>query len=155
MSTHLEKDGSLIVTANPFYFILTGVRSAVVGAALSYAAREWLSLEFLSWSIAAVFGLWTIRALIQGVFVPSLVSLRFGEGYIEGPKVSWLFRDRVHDLSIDWDVSGEKLGRLILQHPNGNQIFTRLAWYAPEDRAVIAEQVEFRRQRAVLRTPAN
>jgi hypothetical protein len=148
MPVQIEPDGSTVVTANRLFFVIAGIRSAATGALLSYCAREWLSVQLLSWSIAAVFGFWTVRSLLQGLFVPGLLSLRFGDGFVEGPKVWWLFRDRVRDEAIDWNTSGERLGRLILQHGDGNQIYTRLAWYAPEDRRAIREQLELRQRRA-------
>ncbi|HEX7708380.1 MAG TPA: hypothetical protein VF701_18100 [Thermoanaerobaculia bacterium] len=149
MAHFYRPDGSLVVRATPFHFVLTGVKTAAVGAALSLIARS-LDFVFVSWSVATVFAFWTVRALVQGVFVPSLLDLRFGRGFIEGPKVCWLFRDRVVDEQVDWTTSGFTLGRLIVQHPGGNQIFVRLSWYSPEDRVVIEEQVEHRRQQALL-----
>jgi len=142
-------DGALEVTASRVSFALTGIGSALIGAVVGFGLDRYLGERMLAYSTASVFAFWSVRALIQATFVPQLLTLRFAEDSVEGPRVWWLFRERIVAANIDWSRTGETAGRLHIDSRDGRRIYTRLAWYGDEASAVIRERLERYRHGAV------
>ena len=140
---HLNIDGSVEIKASKAFFVTVGIRSAAIGAAIGWLLQTYLSWSWLSYSVAAVFGFWAIRAFIQGLFGPGFLTLRFSRSSISGPCVWWLFSDEIALQDVDWERSGIMLGRLVVNGRDSQQVVTRLGWYGPEGAAEIERQWSF------------
>lgn len=128
---NLNVDGSVDVYASTTFFVLVGIKSAATGALLSWLSQKYLGWTLLAYSIGAVFGFWALRALVQGLFVPGLLALKFGRSSIQGPCLWWLFSEEIAATDIDWEKSGIVLGRLVVYSRDDRRIYTRLGWYGP------------------------
>lgn len=128
-SFSITADGSVEVRASSFHFVVAGLGSATAGALLSWLAKTYLSWSLLPFSILVVFGFWTLRSLVQGLFVPRLLTVRIGTSAVSGPCVWWVMRDSIEVKDIDWQNSGLFAGRLIICGPDSQRIYTRLKWY--------------------------
>ncbi|MEM1084576.1 MAG: hypothetical protein AAGI48_10725 [Verrucomicrobiota bacterium] len=116
-------------------FAATTIASTIAGGVL-----VWVFYHVLKWQLGWVFLLLVLRACVQALFVPPMLTIKLDNKVILGPKAWWYDTAVVPLESVDSDRT-RLLGDRFFIADHQNQIHGRLGWYRPEDRRLIKRLV--------------